>query len=100
MDFQSFKKEDGSYKDPKGYVFYFAGNVYRYVEQSDFFFFSELLNSELYKELLNKKMIVNTKVIDLDKNLQLREHFPDSVNQVFQHAQLILPQMMNQKYWH
>jgi SAM-dependent methyltransferase len=88
MNTQSFKKEHGSYKDPSGYVFYFEDKVYRYVNKKCFSFIAEFLKSGLYKELLIKQMIVDTKIINLEKNSLLQEFFPEPVDQVFQHEKI------------
>lgn len=88
MKSQSFMKEFGSYKDPSGYVFYHGDNVYRYVEQNEFLFLRDFLNSELYKELQKKRMVVNTKIINLEKNFVLRKNLPDTVKKVFQHEKI------------
>ena len=88
MKTQSFLKEFGSYKDPDGYVFYHNGKVYRYVEQKKLLFLSNFLSNELYKELQEKRMIVNTKIINIEKNFVLRKHLPNTVKKVFQHEKL------------
>jgi 2-polyprenyl-3-methyl-5-hydroxy-6-metoxy-1,4-benzoquinol methylase len=69
-------------------VFYFDGKIYRYVEKSKLLFLTEFLSSNLYQELLDKEMIVNTKITALEENPQLREHFSDSIDQVFQHEKI------------
>jgi len=68
------KRESSSYKDRSGFVFYEKGKVFRQVNKSYQKNYEMLMRSGLYKELLEKKMVVGHK--EIKKGLLEAEKIP------------------------
>ena len=62
-------KDGGSFRDPSGFIFYENGNVFRSINFSYKKNFDHLMDSGLYAELLQKKLLVKHSEVKEEKNI-------------------------------
>ena len=73
-------REYSSYKDPIASLFYYQGEIYRYVDDENFPFFEGILRSEFCRRLMDEGDIVQTETVTLNEayeveNLYHRRQF-------------------------
>ena len=84
------EREDGSFRDPSGFVFYSEGRVYRYVAGSNFEFYSNFVRGTLYRRLVEGGMMVATSIVPSAAAPGLEEITKDSVPEIFEHERIAL----------
>lgn len=71
---QDIAQDHASYVDPHGFVFHYKDAVYRCVYPASVPLFKQLIESDLYNELVEKHHLVNTDISDM----VIKEH-PDAM---------------------
>ena len=78
--------EPGSYKDPSGTIFYADNKVYRDIQGEDFFFFKELVETPLFRELVRDQFLIATNLVELKDSGEILKQF--GKDQFFEHQKV------------
>ena len=72
---QELKRNDASFRDPNGFVIESNGEIYRVLNEKYYSTYDTFMQSGLYKELINEKLILehNLDGVPLDHTRRIKQ---------------------------